>query len=68
MHHWDTGSPPPQASALKRCKSAPKLSASPACEKEIHAGEDLQLLIRINKEGGIVHALQQEVVQEIIAR
>ena len=35
---------------------------------EIQAGDDLTLLTRSNQHGSIMHALQPEVVQEIIAR
>ena len=52
-------------SSKKRSISNAKTSHTPT--REIRAGDNLMLLARPNKDGGIVHALQPQIVPEIIA-
>ena len=69
MMVWqDADSPPP--SGVKCHRSAPKSDSPAVRESGIQAGGDLKLLSSSlsNQYGGIMHALQPEVVQKIIAR
>ena len=54
----------------KSQQSNAKSLGTPVHGRKIHAGDDLlfKLLTRPKPEGGIVHALQPVIVQEIIAR
>ena len=51
-------------SSKKRSISNAKTSHTPT--REIRAGDNLMLLARPNKDGGIVHAIQPQIVPEII--
>ena len=64
MVSQETGSTP--ASGRKRSRSAPKPADAPVRENRV--GDNFVMLIKGNKEGGIVHALQPAIVPEIIAR
>ena len=54
--------------AAKSSRSNAKTSHTPTRGREIRPGDDLLLLVKPNKEGGIVLALQPLIVPEIIAR
>ena len=56
------------ASVKRRRFSTKTAAAAPRAEMHLQPGDSLLLLIRANKNGGIVHQLQPRLVPEIIAR